>query len=692
MPSLLFASSVTAAAALPCAAHVSIPQQAPPTTAKRPDVTVADFEGDDYAGWQVHGEAFGRRPARGTLPGQMHVEGFRGHGLANSFVGGDDATGELVSPAFERNRTFVNFLIGGGAHVGETCIELRVDGEVVRSAVGPNLQPGGSERLAAHTWHVADLQGRSAVIAIVDRATGGWGHVNVDHVVLSDTRLQPLERDCTRELTIDARYLLLPICNAAPNVRMQLSVDGEPLHAFDVALAGGDGEHGRIDWWSYLDLEAHVGSRATLQVPREAAAVDGLRAVELAAEPRHLRPLYDEALRPQLRLSQQRGWCNDPNGLVWHDGEYHFFWQSNPFGPQWANMYRGHAVSTDLVHWRELPVALRPRTMARDMCYSGSAHVDVRGTGGFDARNGPALVAAFTDTGCGEALAVSFDRGRTFEYLADNPVIEHQGRDPKLIWYEPGEHWVIAVYDEHEDRHTIAFHRSDDLRNWRLTSRIDGFFECPELLHLPVDGDDSDRRWVLFGADARYVVGGFDGETFTPEHDGRHQLHHGALYASQCFNNTPDGRCIQVGWARIELPGMPFHQAFGLPVELTLRRTEHGVRLFGEPIAALASLRREGERRADLALRENRALVQPVHGQLFDVLVEFEPAREGRVRLRVLVDRPMYEICGGDGLCYATRARRQGGRPLGAFELCAYGGDARLVALEVFPMASIWRR
>lgn len=166
----------------------------PPAPAKQPkpgaDILLADFEGDDYGKWTASGAAFGKRPAAGTLPGQMVVSGFQGGGLVNSFLGGDGPQGLLVSPAFRLERKFVRFLIGGGGYPGVTCMNLKVAGKVVRSAVGPNTQGGGSEQLAWKHWDVAEFAGQKAVIEIVDKSSGGWGHINVDHVFQSNEAKQ----------------------------------------------------------------------------------------------------------------------------------------------------------------------------------------------------------------------------------------------------------------------------------------------------------------------------------------------------------------------------------------------------------------------------------------------------------------------------------------------------------------------
>ncbi|MBQ2849189.1 MAG: hypothetical protein IJE77_01800, partial [Thermoguttaceae bacterium] len=149
------------------------------------DILVADFNGKDYGAWRVEGEAFGDAPAPGTLPGQMDVSGFRGAGLVNSFVGGDRTTGTLTSPEVVLSKPFVNFLIGGGGHDG-TRFELLVDGEIVRVARGPNVVPGGSEKLDWATWDVSEFLGEKAIFRVVDEGTGGWGPINVDEISLSD--------------------------------------------------------------------------------------------------------------------------------------------------------------------------------------------------------------------------------------------------------------------------------------------------------------------------------------------------------------------------------------------------------------------------------------------------------------------------------------------------------------------------
>jgi hypothetical protein len=162
-------------------------------TAKRPDILIADFEMETYGNWKVEGEAFGAGPAVGTLADQMPVFGYQGMRLVNSYVKRDQTTGKLTSPEFTIQRSWINFLIGGGGHDGETCMNLLVGGKVVRTEVGRNtINYSGSEELQSASWDVADLVGKTAVLQIVDQHTGVWGHINIDQITLSDTNTAPI--------------------------------------------------------------------------------------------------------------------------------------------------------------------------------------------------------------------------------------------------------------------------------------------------------------------------------------------------------------------------------------------------------------------------------------------------------------------------------------------------------------------
>ena len=538
----------------------------------------------------------------------------------------------------------------------------------------------------------------------------------------------------TRELVLDKQFLLLPIGTAPnPDYHMTISVDGEKIHDFFIDL-GVD----TVGWWTHIDVSRWAGKTATLTIDKPGETAAGFELIETSNTPRNLHPLYDETMRPQLRFSQQRGWNNDPNGLVYHDGEYHFFWQSNPFAWKWKNMYWGHAVSTDLIHWKELPPALRPRAMGNvGECFSGSGNIDEKNTGGWQIGDEKVMVLAYTDTGRGECIAISRDRGRTWESIPENPVIKHQGRDPKLVWYaydakdtplddrarELGGHWVIVVFDEaSEHGRNFAFYTSTNLKEWTLQSRMKDYFECPELFELPVDGDQANTRWIVFDVHAQYAVGSFDGRAFTPEHEGRRQVHWPRFVASQCFSRAPGGRTIQIAWAHmIETHGHPFNQVFYLPGELTLVTTPDGVRMRHRPIEELESLRGPAITADPGTITPDQPLALAVDGQLFDIIAEVEPrgAKQvilqvgttkvaydvdkaildtmplqlagGPLRIRVITDRPLYEVWGGAGEVHRTNYRDDRGLPISDIRLVAVGGEAVVTSFTVYPMRSIWK-
>jgi len=705
------------------------------------DVLINDFEAADYGDWKVEGEAFGTAPAKGALGGQMQVTGFEGKGLVNTYLGGDGPTGKLTSPEFAIGRDYIKFLIGGGGHQGKTCMNLLVDGEVVLTGTGPNTQAGGSEFLNWENWDVKKYKGKKAVLQIVDDASGGWGHINVDQISQSNTQAEkkpfvaPPRRaaetpylENAQEIKITGKYIIFPVSNAGQRGRMTIVVGDQLVHNLDCDFPP---NKDAVDWWTYLDMEEYIGKTAKVVAN---AAPEICEMFESSDEIRHLQPLYDEALRPQFHMSQMRGWNNDPNGMCYYDGEYHFFWQCNPAGRGWANMYWGHATSPDMVHWTEHDRALRSfggdvenrhPSMADKNCFSGSGNVDLNNTSGWQKGDEKTIVLAFTDTGCGEALAYSTDRGKTFTYYEGNPVIQHSGRDPKLMWYEPGKHWVIAVFDQDPQAgRNIALYTSKDLKEWKRVSNIPGYFECAEIFELPVDGDPAKTKWVIYAADAQYAIGHFDGKNFTPEHEGKHRVHWGAYYASQCFSNSPDGRVVQIGWARINMPDMPFNQTFTVPTNLTLHTTEDGIRMFATPIKELEQLRKPDPKTAENTelTAESPAVAFDVADQLFDIVVTLKQGtaskavlrfgenvatydfagekldemplamKDGRVTFRVLVDRPMYEVIGGGGACYKTSGRRDMGTPVGTISLTAEGGSLTVESLEAYEMTSAWKK
>lgn len=342
---------------------------------------------------------------------------------------------------------------------------------------------------------------------------------------------------------------------------------------------------------------------------------------------------YDEQHRPQFHFSPPQQWMNDPNGMVYYDGEYHFFYQHYPDSNVWGPMHWAHAVSKDLVHWENLPIALYPDSLG--YIFSGSAVVDRNNTSGFGKDGKPPLVAMFTyHDMAGEkagrknyqsqAIAYSNDRGRSWTKYAGNPVLPNPGnvkdmRDPKLVWDDGSKQWIVALaVGDH-----IEFWGAPDLKKWTRLSDFGkesgahgGVWECPDLFSIKVDGT-SGKKWVLIvninpgapngGSGTQYFVGGFDGKTFTPDPGFVKDTEKGKgvwldygkdNYAGVTFSDVPetDGRRILMGWMSnweyaTVVPTKHWRSGATLPVSLVLKNTKQGFRLVPQPIKELENLR-----------------------------------------------------------------------------------------------------
>jgi fructan beta-fructosidase len=388
-------------------------------------------------------------------------------------------------------------------------------------------------------------------------------------------------------LTITKKYLNLPVSNKDERSKMRFETEGIPDLEVFIRLAPS-----KPDYWVFLDVSGYTGKILKISY---AGKPDGLHKIYQDDAVAGEDSLYREINRPQIHFTSRRGWNNDPNGLVYYEGEYHMFYQHNPFEREWENMSWGHAVSKDLIHWDELPVALFPDTLGA--IFSGTAVIDFRNNSGFGKDGIPPMVAIYTANSPGnerQCIAYSLDKGRTFTKYAGNPVIDSKAiwnstdlRDPKVFWFEPAKNWVMVLFE----RDGNSIYVSENLKEWKYQSHTSGFWECPQLFELSVDGNRNNMKWVMNGASGTYMTGKFDGKTFAPE-SGKYYYGNGAIYAAQTFDNIPasDGRRIQIGWGRIQQPGMPFNQMMLLPTELTLRTTKDGIRMFSQPLKEIEML------------------------------------------------------------------------------------------------------
>ena len=312
--------------------------------------------------------------------------------------------------------------------------------------------------------------------------------------------------------------------------------------------------------------------------------------------------LYKELYRPQYHFSAPKGWLNDPNGLVWYKGEYHLFYQYYPHDILWGPMHWGHAVSTDLVHWENLPIALAPDE--NGTVFSGSVVVDHRNDSGLFS-GGEGLVAFYTghidrpgqhpiEHQC---LAYSEDCGRTWKKYEGNPILSapetpdaYDFRDPKVFWHEESGKWVMFLGG--------GFYRvynSSDLIHWDLTSESYIHEEFPDFALVPVENSD-DKKWVLNLAGFKYYICSFDGKRFIREEGPYTADFSDGCQATQTFSNIQDGRVIMMSWMRdgSRGPTFPWRNTMTVARELTLRKMSDGThRLVQIPVKELSALEAE---------------------------------------------------------------------------------------------------
>jgi fructan beta-fructosidase len=373
---------------------------------------------------------------------------------------------------------------------------------------------------------------------------------------------------------------------------------------------------------------------------------------------------YAEPHRPQIHFSPETGWMNDPNGMVYYDGEYHLFYQYAPKEIDIPNpKHWGHAISTDLVHWEHLPVALSPDSLGE--IWSGSAVVDWENSSGLQTGDEAVLVAIFTHFQNGDqqqSLAYSNDRGLTWTKYDGNPVIPNPGfkdyRDPKVFWNPSSAHWVMVLAAG--DR--VLFYTSLNLIDWHLASQFGelegahgGVWECPDLFPLCVDGSPDTTLWVLLvsvgsgapngGSGTQYFIGGFDGETFTNHLPARavNWVDYGLdNYAGVTFSDVPksDSRRIFIGWMSnwiyaYKVPTNPWRGTMTLPRVLELVTDKTGTpQLTSSPIRLLNKLRltqtqniQHEEDTLDGTLMPvgNHPILQEFDGQALEILAEIDP-------------------------------------------------------------------
>lgn len=435
--------------------------------------------------------------------------------------------------------------------------------------------------------------------------------------------------------------------------------------------------------------------------------------------------LYREKFRPQFHFTarqwtyrklnpgmREEGWLNDPNGLIWLDGEFHLFAQ------RWNKCWI-HAVSRDLVHWAELQPAFWEDERFGSGVQSGGSVYDRANTSGLAPAGGAPLVAFWAgNDNRSQCISYSLDKGRTWTKYAQNPVVIHPERDPKVFWHEPTRHWVMVLYGVS----SYFLFTSKNLLDWtEQKESIPDSYECPDMFPLPVDGDQSHQKWVLVRGNGKYSVGEFDGVKFTQETTQLPCDLGPNFYATQSWGEIKgqEGRRVQIAWMKEgKYPDMPFNQQMTFPCDLTLRTFDGALRIFRKPVPAIERLHLRKHSWNDLSLSPGTVKRLKAAGDLFHILADVEipdgsslifrirgtpvtltsqsvackskPApATGRVKtVEILVDRTSIETFVNDGevslaACFLPDDDR--------LELTSDRGPVRVRSLHVFELQSIWK-
>lgn len=571
-------------------------------TPKQNNIVISDFESGTYGDWKVEGDAFGKAPATKNALGQQEIVGFKGKYFVNSYSEetGDNARGTLTSPVFKIEKDYINFLIAGGKST-DTYIELLIDGK----SVARTSSLVESETLHALTWDVKQYKGKDALIRIVDWQRGPWGHIVVDQIEQSDKPASDMKIDFVETFKVDKKYLLIPIEEKAPELRVTLSVEGQSLGTTYNFIRFAQT---KVDYYVPFEVEAFKGKNLSITFDQVKESYVGLKELKLSDS---FDFEYAEKYRPIYHFSPKYGWTNDPNGMVYANGKYHLYYQHNPYGSMWGNMSWGHASTKDLINWEHHPVAIRPDSLGA--IFSGSAVVDKNNTTGFGK---DAIVALYTSSGTTQtqSLGYSHDGGITFTKHNGNPVLTDPAyidfRDPKVFWHEGTKQWIMSL----ATTQVITFYSSPDLKEWTKLSDFGtgigdhgGVWECPDLFPLTYNGK---TKWVLIvsinpggpngGSASQYFIGDFDGKTFkADELPYPLWLDYGRdNYAGVTWADAPDNRRVFIGWMSNwdytnQAPTVHFRNGMTIPREMSLGNNGKHMVLKSEPVKEVLALRKE---------------------------------------------------------------------------------------------------
>ena len=452
---------------------------------------------------------------------------------------------------------------------------------------------------------------------------------------------------------------------------------------------------------------------------------------------------YNQPLRPQVHYTPITGQIGDPTGLIRYKGKYHLFYMYD----EWSKRRRdnknwGHATSEDCIYWEQEPQITN--SLIDNRPGSGSGIVDWNNTMGLQTGVEKTMVVFYTDYGRGTSIAFSKDAGKTWIRHKANPVLPYmegtggKSRDANVFWYKPDQSWRMVLYEGPG----FSFYKSDNLVDWHFLSRMDGFFECPDIMQIPVDGNEENKKWVLIDGNGSYYLGEFDGtrfitegkkqalgdETFLRKNGDQTYYYTKDFYATQTWKQTYEGDGPFYQLASMWLGEPPTHnrtwsQQMTFPVELTLKTINNEVRLCRNPIDGIKMLRYDAKLWKELAVKPNENPLEEIDGDVFEIISNIDVgkskeivfdirgtkvvynttekqllfmeqkaqvvSRKNKISLRIIIDRNSVEIFANQGEVTFTRLFYPDPSNMN-LSLTAAGGDFRVDAMEVYRLESIW--
>jgi len=339
--------------------------------------------------------------------------------------------------------------------------------------------------------------------------------------------------------------------------------------------------------------------------------------------------------KPLFHFTPETEQQNIPNGLVFYNGEYHIFYQYSPNNDN-DNLQWGHAISENLINWKHYPVAFNSNDSENCRILSGSAVVDEKNTLGKQTGGEKTFLIFYTSQSCGLKIAYSTNKGMTWDNFEKNPVVPYNetddARDPKIFWYEPAQKWIMILSRKIEDDEIsrgVSIYSSNDLIQWEWKSHIPGFNESPDLISMKVANRPEEIKWVLFDGDGSYIIGDFDGETFSPETAKMESDNGENYFAPQIWNNiqAEDERTIQAAWIKGEdYTGTPLNEQMTFPTELNVTKFNFGYKLTRLPVNEIALLHGKHYKwtNKNLIPGINDNPLKKIKGTCFHIIAEFD--------------------------------------------------------------------